>query len=53
MRNIAKNRQQTQFVPDSNPFVKAMTNTGNIAFTENGALTNKSTNKPRYDRIKV
>lgn len=49
MRNIAKNRQQTQYVPASNPFVQAMTNAGNIAFTENGALTNKSTKSDMLD----
>jgi hypothetical protein len=49
MRNIAKNRKQTQFVPASNPFIQAMTNAGNVAFTENGALTNKSTKSDILD----
>jgi len=49
MRNIAKNRKQTQFVPVSNPFIQAMTNAGNVAFTENGALTNKSTKSDILD----
>jgi hypothetical protein len=49
MRNIAKNRKQTQFVPASNPFIQAMTNAGNVAFTENGARTNKSTKSDILD----
>lgn len=49
MRNIAKNRKQTQFMPASNPFVQAMTNAGNVTFTENGARTNKSTKSDVLD----
>ena len=42
-------RKQTQYVPAPNPFVSAMTNAGNVAFTENGALTNKSTKSDVLD----
>ena len=49
MRNIAKNRKTTQYVPASNPFVQAMTNAANVSFTENGALTNKSTKSSVLD----
>lgn len=43
MRNAIKTRKQTQYVPAQNAFVQAMTNVSNVAFTEKGAVTNKST----------
>ncbi len=42
MKTAIKTRK-TQYVPAQNPFVQAMTNAANVTFTENGALTNKST----------
>ena len=49
MRNIVKTRKQTRFVPVSNSFIQAMSNTANVAYTENGALTNKSTKSDILD----
>ena len=42
-------RGKTQFVPIKNPFVTAMTAAANVAFTENGALTNNSTKSDVLD----
>ena len=48
MKNVIKNRKN-QFVPTSNPvisqnpFLQAMQNVSNVGYTENGAITNKST----------
>ena len=43
MKNVIRKTNHTQFVPQPNSFVTAMTNAANIAYTEKGALTNKST----------
>lgn len=44
MKNIRNTRtSRTQFVPQPNAFVQAMTNVNNLGLTEKGALTNKST----------
>lgn len=43
MKNVTRKTNRTQFVPAQNAFVQAMTNVSNIAYTEKGAITNKST----------
>ena len=43
MKNVTRKTNRTQFVPAQNAFVSAMTNVNNVAFTEKGAITNKST----------
>ena len=43
MKNVTRKTNRTQFVPQPNAFVQAMTNVSNVAYTENGAITNKST----------
>jgi hypothetical protein len=43
MKNVTRKTNRTQFVPQPNSFVTAMTNTANVAYTEKGAITNKST----------
>ena len=48
MKTAFKTRK-TQYVPAQNPFVQAMTNAANVTFTENGALTNKSTKSDVLD----
>lgn len=42
MKNVTR-KTRTQFVPQPNAFVQAMTNVSNIGHTEKGAITNKST----------
>ena len=43
MKNVTRKTNRTQFVPAPNAFVQAMTNASNVAYTEKGAITNKST----------
>jgi hypothetical protein len=43
MKNVTRKTNRTQFVPQPNAFVTAMTNVSNLGTTEKGALTNKST----------
>jgi hypothetical protein len=43
MKNVTRKTNRTQFVPQPNAFVTAMTNVSNVAYTEKGAITNKST----------
>ncbi len=42
MKNVTR-KTRTQFVPQPNSFVTAMTNVSNVGYTEKGAITNKST----------
>lgn len=43
MKNVTRKQTRTQYVPAQNAFVQAMTNVSNVALTEKGAVTNKST----------
>jgi hypothetical protein len=45
MKNVTRKTNRTRFVPTSTPnaFVQAMTSVSNVAYTEKGAITNKST----------
>src|ERR1035437_288216 len=43
MKNVTRKQTRNQFVPQPNAFVTAMTNVSNVAYTEKGAITNKST----------
>ena len=43
MKNVTRKSNRTQYVPAQNAFVQAMTNVSNVALTEKGAVTNKST----------
>lgn len=43
MKNVTRKTNRNQFVPQPNAFVQAMTTAANVAYTEKGAITNRST----------
>jgi hypothetical protein len=43
MKKVKNIQGKTKYVPSSNAFIQGMTNACNVAYTENAAITNKST----------